>query len=179
MEKERAREASQERDLPAKKREKVRAMKRFMRRLRQITPEDRLLNGLLVLTALALVVVVAWKIGAADRTDATEVRAESVVSTTTTSSTSTTTTTTTIAAVVPVAPVAAAPPPPPPPAPATTNTTTARRRTTTATAPRVVAPAPTAPPATSPPATSPPPTSPPATSPPTTRPTLPPDPGEN
>ena len=172
MEKAAAREAPRERDLPVKHRERVRAMRRFMRRLRLITPEDRFLNGLLLLTAVALVVVVVWKIGAADRTDATEVRAESIVNSTTTStSTTTTSTTTTVPVVVPVAPVVTPVPAPPP----TTVTTTARRRSTTS-APRAVAPPA---PLTSPPAPAPPPTTPPATTPPTTVRTLPPGPGEN
>ena len=98
-------------------------MRRFMRRLRLITPEDRLLNGLLLLTAVALVVVVVWKIGAADRTDATEVRAESIVSSTTTSTSTTTTTTTTVPVVVPVAPVVTPAPAPAPPPPTTATTT--------------------------------------------------------
>ena len=173
MENETTREAPRERDLPVKHRETVRAMRRFMRRLRRITPEDRLLNGLLLLTALALVVVVVWKIGTADRTGATEVRAASIVSSTSTSTSTTTTTTTTVPVVVPVAPVVTPVPPPPPP---TTGTTSPARRRSTTTAPRAVAPPA---PVTSPPPAAPPPTPPPPTTPPTTVQTLPPGPGEN
>ena len=152
-----------------------RAVRRFLRRLSLITPEDRFLNGLLLLTVVALVAVVAYKVAGPDATSgATEVKAVSAErpapsSTTTISSTTTTTTTTVAPAPAGAAPIA--------PAPTTTTTIGPRTRTLTpSTASHTVLP----PVVTSPPPTSPPPTSPPATAPPTTTPpTAPPGQTEN
>ena len=154
----------------------MRAVRRAMRRLYLITPEDRFLNGLLVLTAVALVGVVAWRVTATEPAASTQVRAVTVERTAASSTTSTSSTTTTTAA--PAAAVAPAPAAPAPTTRATSPSTRRNSRSSFVPVPPVqvtpAAPPPTSPPP--PPPTSPPPTSPPPTSPP---PTLPPPPDEN
>ena len=48
-------------------------MRGMTRRLRRLTPEDRLLNGLLVLIAVALIVVGVSRLGSEERAGSSEV----------------------------------------------------------------------------------------------------------
>ena len=107
-------------------------MRKMARRLHRITPEDRLLNGLLILIAVALIVVGVWRMGSEARAGSTEVLTKATVRSTSTTTTSTTTTTT-------AAPVTAgAPPATPPTSVAPARRARRHRATTTTTALRVV-----------------------------------------